>query len=42
MADAWYAWDVAVARRCGALFHLWSLDKNLKFVRVDTKDMDVE
>ena len=42
MADAWYAWDVAVASRCGALFHLWSLDKNLKFVRVDTKDMDVE
>ena len=42
MADAWYAWDVAVASRCGALFHLWSLDKNLKFVRIDTKDMDVE
>lgn len=42
MADAWYAWDVAVASRCGALFHLWSLDKNLKFVHVDTKDMDVE
>ena len=42
LAEALYAWDVAVASRCGALFHLWSLDKNLKFVRIDTKDMDVE
>ena len=42
MADAWYAWDVAVASRCGALFNLWSLDKNLKFVHIDTKYMDVE
>ena len=42
MTEALYAWDMAVASRCGALFNLWSLDKNLKFVRIDTKDMDVE
>ena len=42
MEEALYAWDVAVASRDGALFNLWSLDKNLKFVRIDTKDMDVE
>lgn len=42
MTVALYAWDVAVASRCGALFHLWTLDKNLKFVRIDTEDMDVE
>ncbi len=42
MTEALYAWDVAVASRCGALFHLWTLDKNLKFVRIDTNDMDVE
>ena len=42
MTEALYAWDVAVASRCGALFNLWTLDKNLKFVRIDTEDMDVE
>ena len=42
MTEALYAWDVAVASRCGALFNLWSLDKNLKFVHIDTKYMDVE